>query len=226
VEGDLREFALAEILQFVSLGSRTGVLEILRRDGIYRIAFTSGGITGLAADGWSLDHELDASGLLPPDLADSLTAKSEDLRSAVLTSGHVSADEWNAFVARQVERLLYALFDAKDGKFRFRQAINHPGPWLAVRISADRAVLEGTRWSETWNRASARIPSRQSTVERTGQAPMQAVSVSPTQWRVFVATTEPGSVLQIATRAVLSEAEVIESLQFVLDQGVVRVAAA
>jgi hypothetical protein len=229
MEGDLREFALAEILQFVSLGSRTGVLEILRRDGVYRIAFTSGGITGLSADGWTIDQELRLSGLIPTDSVSNLltsNAKPEDLRSAVLTGGLMSADEWNAFVARQVERLLYTLFDAKEGKFRFRQQINHAGPWLAVRISADRAVLEGTRWSETWNRAIQRIPSRLSTVERTGQSPLQPTMVSPTQWRVFVATGDPGSVLQIASRAVLSEAEVIESLQFLLDQGIVRVAAA
>jgi hypothetical protein len=229
MEGDLREFALAEILQFVSLGSRTGVLEVLRRDGVYRIAFTSGGITGLSADGWSVDQELRLSGMLPPDVVSGLLAadaKPEDLRSAVLTGGYMSADEWNAFVARQVERLLYTLFDAKEGKFRFRQAVNHAGPWLAVRISADRAVLEGTRWSETWNRAMTRIPTRLTRIERTGQAPVQPVGVSPTQWRVFVATSEPGTVLQIATRAILSEAEVIESLQFLLDQGIVCVAAA
>jgi hypothetical protein len=228
MEGDLREFALAEILQFVSLGSRTGVLEILRRDGVYRIAFTSGGITGLSADGWTIDHELRLSGLIPTDAVSNLlasNAKPEDLRSAVLTGGFMNADEWNAFVARQVERLLYTLFDAKEGKFRFRQTVNHSGPTLAVRISADRAVLEGTRWSETWNRAVQRIPSRLSVVERTGVVPLQAISVSPTQWRVFVATGEPGTVLQIASRAVLSEAEVVESLQHLLDQGMIRVTA-
>ena len=72
MEGDLREFALAEILQFVSLGSRTGVLEILRRDGVYRIAFTSGGITGLSADGWTVDQELRLSGLIPTDAVSNL----------------------------------------------------------------------------------------------------------------------------------------------------------
>src|SRR5688572_28595393 len=176
MEGDLREFALAEILQFVSLGSRTGVLEILRRHGVYRIAFTSGGITGLSADGWTIDQELRLSGLIPTDAVSSLlTANSnpEELRSAVLTGGLMNADDWNAFVARQVERLLYNLFDAEEGNFRYRQAINHTGPWLTVRISADLAVLEGTRWSETWNRALQRIPSRLSMVERTGQVPMQ-----------------------------------------------------
>ena len=229
MEGDLREFALAEILQFVSLGSRTGVLEVLRRDGVYRIAFTNGGITGLAADGWSIDQEFRLSGLLPEEIVSGLLAANstpEELRSAVLTGGHLTADEWTAFVARQVERLLYSLFDARDGKFRFRQSVNFQGPWLAVRISTDRAVLEGTRWSETWSRAVGRIASRLSVIARTTQAPTQPVTVSPTQWRVFVAAGEPGTVLQLATRAILSEVEVVESLEYLIDQGIVDVASA
>jgi len=226
MEGDLREFTLAEILQFISLGSRTGVLEILRRDGVFRINFTGGMITGLTGDGWSLAQELRDSDLLPPEVLSNLltsNANSHDLRGEVLTGEYMTVEEWTAFVARQVERLLYTLFDVTEGTFRFRQASTHPGPWLAVRISADRAVLEGTRWSETWQRAAARVPSRQSRFERTNQIPAAPLKVSPTQWRVFVATEAPANVLQIAARAVLSEVEVVESLQFLVERGLLRI---
>src|SRR3712207_2737683 len=105
MEGDLREFTLAEILQFVSLGGRTGVLEILRRDGVFRISFTAGAITGLAADGWTLAQELRESGILPADVMSSIlanNASTNDLRGAMLTGGYMTAEEWTAFVARQV----------------------------------------------------------------------------------------------------------------------------
>lgn len=225
MEGDLREFNLAEILQFMALGSRTGILEILRRDGVFRISFTGGIITGLTADGWTLAQELRESELLPAEVLSSLlagSAKTEDLRSALLTDGYMAAEEWNAFVARQVERLLYALFDVREGKFRFRQNTTVDSPWLAVRIPADRAVLEGTRWSETWQRATDRIPSRQSRFARGPAAPAGPLKVSPTQWRVFVAAEDPGNVLQIAARAILSEVEVVESLEFLLNHRLVQ----
>ena len=125
VEGDMREFPLAEILQFISLGSRTGVLEIVRRDGVYGVIFTSGTITGLTADGWTLAQELRDSNLLPPDVLTgllSINTTIQDLRAAILTGGYMTADEWTAFVSRQVERLLYSLFDVRDGRFRFRQS--------------------------------------------------------------------------------------------------------
>jgi hypothetical protein len=133
----------------------------------------------------------------------------------------MTADEWTAFVSRQVERLLYALFDVRDGKFRFRQSAPPEGQWLPVRVSADRAVLEGTRWSEAWARASEAIPSRQSRFARTGRIPRANVRVTPTQWRVFVSTNEPGTLTQIAARSILSEVDVIESLQYLLDLNLV-----
>jgi hypothetical protein len=225
MEGDMREFPLAEILQFISLGSRTGVLEILRRDGVYGVVFTSGTITGLTADNWTLAAELRDAQLIPAEVLTGLLAVNaniQDLRAAILTGGYMTAEEWTAFVSRQVERLLYSLFDVRDGKFRFRQSATPNGHWLPVRVTADRAVLEGTRWSETWSRASELIPSRQTRFERTSAAPRQPVRISQNQWRVYVATGEPGSLVQIAGRAVLAEVEVIESLQVLVEHGLVR----
>ncbi len=221
----MREFPLAEILQFISLGSRTGVLEIVRRDGVYGVIFTSGTITGLTADGWTLAQELRDSNLLPPDILTGLLSVNttiQDLRAAILTGGYMTADEWTAFVSRQVERLLYSLFDVRDGRFRFRQAATTEGQWLPVRVSADRAVLEGTRWSETWARAAETVPSRQTRFARTGTVPRQSVRISPTQWRVYVASAEPGNLMQLAARSVLAEVEVIESLQFLISSGLLK----
>ena len=186
--------------------------------------FTSGTITGLTADGWTLANELRESQLLPENVLTGLLAVNnniQDLRAAILTGGYMTADEWTAFVSRQVERLLYALFDVRDGKFRFRQSAPPEGQWLPVRVSADRAVLEGTRWSEAWARASEAIPSRQSRFARTGRVPRSNIRVTPTQWRVFVSTGEPGTLNQIAARAILSEVDVIESLQYLLDLNLV-----
>lgn len=220
MEGDMREFPLAEILQFISLGSRTGMLEIVRRDGTFGVIFTNGTITGLTADGWSLAQELRDSGLLPADVLTGLLAQNtsiQDLRGSILTSGYMNAEEWTSFVQRQVERLLYTLFDVRDGRFRFRQTTPTDDQWLPVRVSADRAVLEGTRWSDTWSRAAETVPTRHSIFARTGSVPQNPTPISPTQWRVYVACSEPGTLMQLAARTILSEVDVIESLQTLIE---------
>ncbi|MFL5761785.1 MAG: DUF4388 domain-containing protein [Thermomicrobiales bacterium] len=225
MEGDLREFPLAEILQFVSLGSRSGVLDIIRRERVYGIVFTSGAITGLSADGWTLAQELRESGLLPAGDISSILASNSDtqeLQRTVLNDGYLTDEEWAAFVERQVERLLYTLFDARDGKFRFRQGAIVTQSLLPVRVTADRAVLEGTRWSETWGRAAEVVPSRQSRFERSTQLPDAPIKITPTTWRVFVAMSEPGNLMQLAARSVLSEVAVVESLQSLITAGLVR----
>jgi len=118
--------------------------------------------------------------------------------------------------------LLYALFDVREGKVRFRQMAPPEGEWLPVRVSADRAVLEGTRWSEALGRASETIRSCQSRFARTQRNPRGPVRLSPSQWRVFVATETIGSLPLIAARSVLSEVDVIESLQALMEVGLVR----
>jgi hypothetical protein len=47
------------------------------------------------------------------------------------------------------------------------------------------------------------------------------VRISPTQWRVYVSTTSPGTLPQIAARSILSEVDVIESLQYLMDLSLV-----
>jgi len=224
VEGDLREFPLAEILQFISLGSRSGVLEIERRDTLCSVHFTEGMITGLRANDWSVTRELRDARLLPRSMVGEAIEQTEDvgeLRSSLVAGGILTAEEWTIFVARQVERLLYSLFDVREGQFRFRQTPNPPGPWFPVRVSADRAVLEGTRWSETWSRVAERVPSRLLPFVRAAP-PAAATSVTPTQWRVYVVLDEPGDVRQIATRAILTEVETVEAIDALLGAGLIR----
>jgi len=103
MEGGMREFPLAEILQFISLGSRSRMLEIARREGVYGIIFTAGTITGLTSDGWTLAQELLDAQLLPPEVLTGLLAVNaniQDLRAAILTGGYMTADEWTAFESR------------------------------------------------------------------------------------------------------------------------------
>lgn len=223
MEGDLNEFQLSDILQFISFGSRSGVLEILRPGAVHRITFTAGVITGLSAAGWSITEALLESNLVPQDVLNGMVRDNVqvDLRGPILAGGYMTADDWNAFIARQVESLLYRLFDSRQGKFRFRQLGTIEFQWLPVRITTDRAVLEGTRWSETWSQVdpSLRVPGARFGATATRlEAPIR---VSPTQWRVFVASRDPGSLNQLATRAVLSEVEALEALRALTGHGLI-----
>ncbi len=224
MEGDLNEFQLSDILQFVSFGSRSGVLEILRTNGVHRINFTAGVITGLSAAGWSISEALLESNLVPQEVLDGLDLSNQaDLRGPILAGSYMSAEDWNAFIARQVESLLYRLFDSRHGKFRFRQIGTIDFQWLPVKITTNRAVLEGTRWSETWSQVDPALRAPEARFGSSGTRPDAAVKLSPTQWRVFVASREPGSLNQLATRAMLSEVESLEALRALTGHGLVAI---
>jgi hypothetical protein len=83
-------------------------------------------------------------------------------------------------------------------------------------------VLEGTRWSETWARTGELIPSRQSRFEHSNKAPNNSLKITATNWRVFVSCSEPGNLMQLAARSILSEVETIESLNSLIQAGVIQ----
>ncbi len=74
MEGDMRGVPLAGLPQLISLGSRSGMLEIIRREAVHRIIFTGGTITGLTSDGWTVAQELRDAPLLPPEVLTSRLA--------------------------------------------------------------------------------------------------------------------------------------------------------
>lgn len=224
MEGDLAEFSLPDILQFVSLGSRSGTLEVVVPARSHRITFAGGVITALAADGWSFAAELLANEVEPsPTLAAALaTGSAAGVRSAVLTGGVMTAEEWTALVARQVERLLYPLFDAKSGRFRFQPAVEPQSPSFPVRLTTDRAVLEGTRWSEAWARALTMLPTREQRLGRHPGPPRRSMSIGANQWRVYAGLATAASVAEVAARMALTEVEVVEALPLLLEQGLIR----
>ena len=92
----MRGFPLAGLPQLISLGSRSGMLEIIRREAVHRIIFTGGTITGLTSDGWTVAQELRDAPLLPPEVMTQLLAVNasfQELRAAIVTGGHMTADE-------------------------------------------------------------------------------------------------------------------------------------
>lgn len=224
MEGDLREFSIAEIVQFISLGRRTGTLEVRHRDQVRRISFTEGTITGLAADDWSIGRALRSSGLLPddgsePGSIEMLTAN--ELRERCLAASLIDDGDWSAFVARQTERLLYDLFDQREGRFLFRLGDASTAVALPVAISADRAVLEGSRWADVRSRHRNDQSPTDARFERATPPPAQ-VLLTPPQWRVMVVLEQPGTIDQIAVRAKLSLLDTIESLVALTEAGLIR----
>jgi hypothetical protein len=66
------------------------------------------------------------------------------------------------------------------------------------------------------------IPSRQSRFSRVPTPPRRSLAISPSQWRVYVALSEPGTIFQIAARTVQTEVEVVEAVQMLLEQTLIQ----
>jgi hypothetical protein len=231
MQGNIRDFSLAEMLQFIALGRRTGTLEIQTNQERYRIYTHNGGIVGVNAANVSLVKMLGEANLVPAEQLDVALRESQregrDIGVLLVRSGLLTPADWQRFVQRELERLLYSLFSLAEAAFTFSAGSPQSLPPLALELPVDRVVLHGLRWAEEWGSLRPTIPSVLSTY---GPAAMQRLPSSPElrplDWRVLQCLDRPLDVYHLALRSGLSLLETGQSLARLAGAGYARLVTA
>lgn len=161
ISGSLEDVGLADVLQFIHLGSRTGTLRLWngRREG--SICFHKGVILSAAAPEIPrVGEALRTAGVLEADdLSRALEVQRRQcphlpLGRILLDLGLATAEEIRTAVTRQVEATVSELFGWDHGEFRFIRDEMQPIPDLArfpgdllagVAINTERALLDAAR---------------------------------------------------------------------------------
>jgi hypothetical protein len=231
MQGNVRDFSLAEVLQFISLGRRTGLLEVVVGPERHLISVRNGVIVGIDAAGHGALVVLAETELVP---ADALTAAVEesrregrDLGAVLVQAGLVGVADWQRFVQRELERLLYRLFALGDAPFSFRTMPVLELPPLTLDLPTDRAVLYASRWVEAWSNVRPSVPSPQAIyAPRNPPAPGASLSLAPAEQRVLQALRQQADVLRLAVRSGLSLLETAQALARLVTAGYARLVTA
>jgi hypothetical protein len=231
MQGNIRDFSLAEVLQFVALGRRTGILEVQVGTERHRIYVRNGVIVGLNAVTAGTLKVLAEADLVPMAELEAALGEAQregrDLGAVLVQRGLVSAGVWQRFVQRELERLLYRLFSLDDAPFAF-QAIDFPTlPPLTLDLPVDRAVLHGLRWAEAWMSLQPPVPSPNAVFAPTAPpALLHAAGLEAVDRGVLAVLERPAEVQRTACRAGLSLLETAETLARLAAAGHVRLVAA
>ncbi|MCA0375942.1 MAG: tetratricopeptide repeat protein [Gemmatimonadetes bacterium] len=165
IRGNLSEASLADVLQLLALGRKTGRLSVARDASFGAIDFVDGRIVHAAIvnsrDG--LGERLLRSGAIgADDLARTQAALAahddRQLAAACSAAGLVSTDVLANLCRVLVEEAVYALFTWNTGTFSFEPEAA-PGDAPLVSISADALLLEGARRVDEWTLIEKKIPS-------------------------------------------------------------------
>jgi hypothetical protein len=170
LEGTLRDFSFADILQLISLQRKTGVLTLRSNDNLVTVSFQDGCIVGASTLN---QHTEDMIGLIllkrgevtEAELEGALRRQEETLQrlGRILIDHHVVPVETvRVALHQQILQIVYRVFRWSDGEYHFSQEtdIDYDRDLLQP-MAADSIIMEGARMTDEWPFIDQRIPDRE-----------------------------------------------------------------
>lgn len=165
IRGSLSEASLADVLQLLALGQKTGVLSLAREGSFGAVHFDRGMIwhAALVNRRDRLGDRLVRAGLLDADVLARLNADMPDdddrhLARALLSEELVEPEVLARECRTLVEEVVCALFTWNTGTFAFEPQSSPSDP-LIVALPADSLLMEAARRVDEWTQIEKKVPS-------------------------------------------------------------------
>ncbi|MCG8456867.1 MAG: DUF4388 domain-containing protein, partial [Holophagales bacterium] len=168
ISGNLETMQLAELLQWLSMGQKTGTLEIEKgppSNVVKRIFFDEGVIISSSSTdpGEYLGRFLVTHGYLAEEAVNQAVARQKaekQLLGKILTSmGLISEDDLHQMLRLKAEESIYDVFTWPQGAFEFLDNELPEETMIRMELDVQWIVLEGTRRTDEWNRIQEVVPS-------------------------------------------------------------------
>ena len=169
LEGTLRDFSFADILQLISLQRKTGVLTLKSGDNVTTVSFVEGNIVGASTLN---QHTEDLIGLIllkrgeiEADALERALQRQEEtlqrLGRILIEQGFVTIETVRSALQQQTLQIVYRIFGWNDGDYHFSQETDIDfDRELVEPMVADSIIMEGARMTDEWPFIDRRIPDR------------------------------------------------------------------
>ncbi len=171
ISGSLEDVSVAEVMQFIHLGGRTGTLRLEAPDRRAEVGFHRGRIISAVGPGRQRlgDLLVERGEVRAEELAAALAAQERDhgrrsLGQILLSKGHVTPERLRQAVAEQIERTVFEIVGWSVGSFEFAldelspvdDIALYPGDLLPdINLNTQMVVLEALRIFDEKNRSAA-----------------------------------------------------------------------
>jgi hypothetical protein len=174
LKGNLRTKDLPEILQWISIGRKTGTLHLERASIEKRIVFRTGDIY----TSWSNDpreslaqYLIRHQRLSEEQLFETMLRGEKQgvpLGAVLIEESLLSEADLRDLLERKVQDTIYDVFLWPEGRFEFVDGEIQEDVQIFLNLEVTSVVLEGARRLDEWRRIRQVIPSAQATFRREG----------------------------------------------------------
>ena len=224
--GNLRTMSLPDILQWISMGKKTGTLHLERKSVRKRIAFREGTIFS----SWSNDPRESLGQFLIRDRLVSeeqlfkalLTQEKEGrlIGSILVSEGMLNEADLLGSLKEKAEETVHDLFLWPEGRFEFKDNELPAEVLIHVEMGVTGVILEGMRRIDEWGRIRAVFPTVRTTF-KVGRAP--ELVQDPAERHALGLATAGKSLAEISLQMHRSEFDTASLLFDLYARGIVAV---
>ncbi len=167
LEGTLRDFSFADILQLISLQRKTGVLTLKNENDVVTISFLEGKIVATSSLSQRAEDRLGLillkQGVLSEANLEVALRKQEEtlqrLGRILIDAGMVPQEAVRQALEQQILQVVYRVFRWSDGEYHFSQETDIDFDRdLMTPLAVDSIIMEGARMTDEWPFINQRIP--------------------------------------------------------------------
>ena len=232
IKGSLKEASLADVVQLLFLGRRTGCLSVASDRNFGSIWFDEGWITfaGMVSRTDRLGERLVAAGKISVEqleeaIASQVAMPGRRIGEILVHLGLITAGELADELRRQVEETVYTLFAWTSGTFSFEVASPTDAPDANLRLNPEGLLLEGARRVDEWSVIAKKITTVDAVYAFEGEPRSAAdnnAHLVESERRVLPLINGLNTVREIVDGTGLSEFEVCRVLYGLLSAGRLR----
>lgn len=234
LEGNLRDFSLADMFRLLASGTKTGVLHVTSdrgeglvcfRDG--EVFFASSGDVGesvgkrLVSSGVISDKQLrQATGLMKIQKKDKANRR---LGQILVDEGYLDVGVLERILRDQVAEALFDLLRWEEGELRFESDETLASADLGLTVSVDAVLADAGKRLEMWNRIREKIPSgdtRFAMAAEPGQKRTE-IHLKPREWMILCFLHEGRTVDELVEQTGCNDFETAKTLYGMYAEGLI-----
>jgi len=193
LEGDLARLDVPDVMSFLNMGRRTGVLALEKPDQETKLFFRDG--NPVYASSTKSDLHLAAMLIrlqkVSRDTMDRALNKPRSGRwrvgSVLLADKLLSEPELASFLKVQVSEVIFDTFAWREGVFTFWEKVPPPATAVTLEMDLQNLLMEGSRRIDEKSRLSEVFPDLNMAVEAVAnpERVKNSVTMTPEEWKVY-----------------------------------------
>jgi hypothetical protein len=209
LEGDLARLEVPDVLSFLNMGRRTGVLALEKLDQETKLFFRDGNPVYAAStkEDLHLGAMLVRQRKVTADTIDRALSRPRSGRwrvgSVLLADKLLTEAELASFLKVQVSEVIFDTFTWREGIFTFWEKVPPPVNAVTLEMDLQNLLMEGSRRLDERSRLSEVFPDLNMAVEAVTnpERVKHSVTMTPDEWKVYFLVDGRRSLMEICRLA-------------------------